>query len=222
MDIPHALRYYTRLRFAYNLIPLLLESPNPRVVSILAGGQESEIDIHDLEVRNDFTFMKAAKNGTTQTTLAFEELAKAYPSISFIHKYPGFVDTGVIARLLNSAPGLLYYPAMLARWLVLPLVNLISTSTDEAGERGLFLVTSARFPPAKPKMGFVGVEVQAMPVATSSVVKDGKGNGVYRLGPDDESAEESPVLPGYRLDNVGKTVWEETQAAWDRALEKST
>jgi len=221
MDIPHALRYYTRLRFIYNLIPLLLESPNPRVVSILAGGQETAIDINDLEVRNDFTFMKAAANGTTQTTLAFEELAKSYPSISFIHKYPGFVNTGVIARLLATAPGLFYYPAQLARWVVLPFINLISTSVDEAGERGLFLVTSARFPPAKPKTEFAGVEVQGVPVAASSVVKDGKGNGVYRLNADDESAAESPVLPGYRLDDVGKTVWEETQAAWDRALERS-
>lgn len=222
MDIPHALRYYTRLRFAYNLIPLLQQSPNPRVVSILAGGQESEIDLNDLEVRNDFTFIKAAKNGTTQTTLAFEELAKSYPSISFIHKYPGFVDSGVLARLLNTAPGLLYYPAMFARWLVLPIVNLISVSVDEAGERGLFLVTSARFPPAKPKTEFSGVEVQGVPVAESSNVMDGQGNGVYRLGADDESAKESPVLLGYRLDNAGKTAWEETQAAWDRALEKST
>ncbi|KUJ11754.1 uncharacterized protein LY89DRAFT_739170 [Mollisia scopiformis] len=222
MDIPHALRYYTRLRFAYNLIPLLLESPNPRVVSILAGGQESEIDINDLEVRNDFSFIKAAKNGTTQTTLAFEELAKSYPSISFLHKYPGFVNTGVIARLLSTAPGIFYYPAALASFLVLPILNLFSTSEDEAGERGLFLVTSARYPPAKPKTEFVGVEVQGIPVATASVVKDGQGNGVYRLTSDDESAPESPVLPGYRLDHVDKTVWEETVAAWDRALEKST
>ncbi|KAE8447392.1 hypothetical protein EG329_010806 [Mollisiaceae sp. DMI_Dod_QoI] len=221
MDIPHALRYYTRLRFVYDLMPLLLESPNPRVVSILAGGQETAIDINDLEVRNDFSFMKAAKNGTTQTTLAFEELAKSYPSISFIHKYPGFVNTGVIARLLATAPGIFYYPATLASWLVLPIVNLFSTTVDEAGERGLFLVTSARYPPAKPKTEFVGVQVQGVPVAESSVVKDGHGNGVYRLNANDESADESPVLPGYRLDEVGKTVWEETQAAWDRALERS-
>jgi hypothetical protein len=68
------------------LLPLLAESPAPRVISILAGGKEKDIDINDLEVRNDFNFAKAASNGTTQTTLAFEELAKSYPSITFIHK----------------------------------------------------------------------------------------------------------------------------------------
>jgi hypothetical protein len=47
---------------------------------------EKAIDINDLEVRNDFSLAKAASNGTTQTTLAFEELAKSYPSVTFIHK----------------------------------------------------------------------------------------------------------------------------------------
>jgi NAD(P)-dependent dehydrogenase (short-subunit alcohol dehydrogenase family) len=86
IDVPHALRYYSRLRFAYDLLPLLSESPSPRVISILAGGKESAIDLNDLEVHNDFSMVKAAANGTTQTTLAFEELAKTHPSISFIRK----------------------------------------------------------------------------------------------------------------------------------------
>ncbi|CAD6439349.1 11563773-c1e8-47f6-86cf-e76ea6000a46-CDS [Sclerotinia trifoliorum] len=33
---------------------------------------------------------------------AFEELAKSSPRISFIHKYPGFVDTGAVGRLMSS------------------------------------------------------------------------------------------------------------------------
>ena len=76
------------------------------MITILAGGQESAIDINDLEVKNDFTFIKAAENGTTQTTLALEELAKSNPTITFIHKYPGFVNSGVIDRLLATAPAL--------------------------------------------------------------------------------------------------------------------
>jgi len=222
IDIPHALRYYTRLRFVYDLLPLLTASPVPRVISILAGGKEKAIDINDLEVKNDFTFVKAAENGTTQTTLAFEELAKSYPSITFIHKYPGFVNSGVLDRLMTTATGLYAIPAAIVRWAILPIVNYWSTSIDEAGERGLFLSTSARYPPAKPKTEFVGVELpHGVHVAESSVVKDGQGNGVYRLGADDESADESPVLPGYRLDDVERTVWEKTQAVWDHALARS-
>ncbi len=173
-------------------------------------------------MKNDFSFQKAAKNGTTQTTLAFEEVAKSYPFITFIHKYPGFVNTGVIERFMDTATGLLAVPLQLAKYLVMPFLNLFSYTIEEAGERGVFLATSARYPPAKPKTEYVG---QALPagvhVAQSSIVKDGEGNGVYRVGAEDDSADESPALINYRAEDVGKTIWEETQAVWDRALERS-
>ncbi|PQE16547.1 short-chain dehydrogenase reductase protein [Rutstroemia sp. NJR-2017a BBW] len=200
IDVPHALRYYSRIRLAYNLIPLLQVSPNPRVISILAGGQESAIDLDDLEVKNEFSTIKAAKNGTTQTTLALEELAKQYPGISFVHKYPGFVDTGVIDRLMKTTKGFLWGPATVFRWLLLPVVNLFSTTVEEAGERGLFIAT----------------------IANPSVVdSEGKGNGVYRLAADDESAPNGTVLPAYRKENAGAKVWESTLAVWERALGRS-
>jgi len=67
IDLPHALRYFSRLRFTYNLLPLLKASPSPRVISILGGGLEKEIDTDDIEVRKDFTAMKGAQAGTTRT-----------------------------------------------------------------------------------------------------------------------------------------------------------
>jgi hypothetical protein len=222
IDIPHALRYYTRLAFVFQLVPVLLAAPVPRVISILAGGKEKEIDVTDLEVKNNFGPIKAAENGTTQTTLAFEELAKAYPSISFIHKLPGFVNSGVLDRLMSTATGLYIIPATLGRYLILPIINYFSTSIDEAGERGLFIATSARYPPAKPSGDFVGTEIPVgVDVAQASVVKDGVGNGVYRLGPEDDSAEVSPALVSYRADGTDKLVWEETKAVFERALERS-
>lgn len=130
-------------------------------------------------------------------------------------RYPGFVDTGVIGRFLSTVTGPLAIPATIAKWTVLPIVNWFSTTVDEAGERGLFLATSARYPPSKPKTDFVGVELpQGVEVAESSITKDGVGNGVYRLEALDDSAPDGDVLPGYRLDDVGRTVWEETQAVW--------
>ena len=222
IDVAQSLRYYSRLRFVHDLLPLLTASPVPRVISILGGGKENAIDLNDLEVKKDFSLAKAAANGTTQTTLAFEELASSYPSVTFIHKYPGFVNTGVIDPLMASASGIYAIPATIFRWVLLPIVNLFSTSIDEAGERGLFLATSARYPPAKPNAKSVGVPLpHGLQVAQSSIVTDGAGNGVYRVGADDESAKESPVLQGYRIDKVGKKVWDETQAVWGRALESS-
>ncbi|KAI9646762.1 hypothetical protein NHQ30_004761 [Ciborinia camelliae] len=224
IDIIQSLRYYSRLRFAYNLLVLLQAAPNPRVISILSGGQEKAIDLNDLELKENFSPIKAAKNGSTQTTLAFEELAKSHPRISFIHKYPGFVNTGVVSRLMSSTTGIYTIPATLFRWVVLPVINPFASSVDEAGERGLFLATSARYPPAEPREGISsGVGLPAgVEVARSSVVSQGgKSNGVYRLRADDESAPDGNVLPGYRKDNVEKTVWESTMGVWDRALERT-
>ncbi|KAM3071927.1 hypothetical protein ACMFMG_008392 [Clarireedia jacksonii] len=221
IDIPHALRYYSRLRLAYNLLTLLQASPNPRVISILAGGKESAIDLDDLEVKNNFSTMKAAKNGTTQTTLAFEELAKQWPGISFVHKFPGFVDTGVLDRLMKTTKGFLWGPAMVFRWAILPIVNLFSTTVEEAGERGLFIATSARYPPANGAKATVELP-DGVQVAKPSVIDvEGKGNGVYRLGPDDETAPDGDVLPAYRKENAGAKVWESTLAVWERALGRS-
>ncbi|RAL62318.1 hypothetical protein DID88_004884 [Monilinia fructigena] len=223
IDIPHSLRYYSRLRFAYNLLPLLKTAPNPRVISILAGGQEKAIDLNDLEVKQGFSMIKAAGSGTTQTTLAFEELAKLNPQISFIHKYPGFVDTGVVGRLMSSTKGIYAIPATFFRWIALPVLNIFAASVDEAGERGLFLATSGRYPSARPREGGnSGVELPAgVEIARSSVIgENGGSNGVYRLRADDESVPDGDILSGYRKDNGGKVVWESTVGVWERALER--
>ena len=132
------------------------------------------------------------------------------------------MNTGVIDRLMATAKGVYAIPATFARWVIVPIVDWFSTSIDEAGERVVFLATSSRYPPAKGS-GNAGVELPAgVKVATPSVEVDGKGNGMYRLNQVDESAPEGEVLPGYRKDEVGKVVWEETMKVWERAVARST
>jgi len=222
IDIPHALRYYTRLRFAYNLLPLLNAATSPRVIAILAGGKEIEINFDDLEFRNNFNGFSAAGNGATQTSLAFEELAKTNPNITFIHKFPGFVATGVLDRLMGTLTGVWAVAGTIARYTLVPLVQLFSAHVDVAGERGLFIATSARYPPAQSKTGATGVAPPAgVDVAKASIITEGKGNGVYLLNENDDSAPDAAVMPGYRKEGKGKLVWEDTQAVWDRALGRS-
>jgi hypothetical protein len=220
IDIGLALRYYSRLRFVYNLLPFLDASASPRVIAILAGGKEREIDINDLELKNDFDGIKAYGVGATQTTLTFEELAKSHPKITFIHKNPGFVATGAANKILKTVPGILAIPATLAIWLLVPVLNLLATSKEVAGERGLFLASSARYPPAQPDAPGVALP-PGVEVAKSTIVTGGKGNGVYTLDENDNATPDSSVMPGYREGGIGKTVWEETQAVWDRAIRRS-
>lgn len=202
-------------------MPLLDASDSPRVIAILAGGKEREIDLDDLECKVNFSGIKAAGSGATQTTLAFEELAKSHPKIAFVHKYPGFVKTGAADKILDSARGLWAIPAQFVKWFLLPIASLFATSTDESGERGLFLATSSRFPPSQPDAPGVALP-EGVEVAKSTIITDGKGNGVYTVGEDDEVASDSPVMLGYRKDGTGKTVWEKTLAVWDRAIGRSS
>lgn len=64
--MPLALSYFSRLRFVQNLLPALKKNSAPRVVSILGGGMEKEIDVDDIEVKKDFTAMKAAQIAPTR------------------------------------------------------------------------------------------------------------------------------------------------------------
>jgi len=116
---------------------------------------------------------------------------------------------------MSTTSGLWSVPATFFRWFVLPVINLFSTSVDEAGERGLFLATSARYPPLKAGGDWKGVP---LPKGVKEVSEE---SGVYRLQANDENADPTPALIKYREEDAGKTVWESTLAVWERALSRS-
>ena len=189
---------------------------------MLAGGREVPIDLNDLELHKNRSFIAAAQVSPTMNLFAMEELASKYPSITFIHVYPGFVDTGAVDKILQTAPGLWAWPAWLVRWMLVPVINLFATTVEEAGERGLFLATSARYPPADPTgEGFMVLPPKGVDIAKSSNEKDGKGNGVYRLDSYGESAPETTALANFRKERPGERIWECTEAVWKRALERA-
>ncbi|MCJ1391815.1 hypothetical protein MMC18_004682 [Xylographa bjoerkii] len=223
IDTLAALSYYIRIRAVYNLLPLLNASPSPRVVAILAGGTEGAVDLTDLELRKKHSLIAAAGLSATQTLFALEELAKTNPSISFVHVFPGFVNTGQLDRFMKTAPGLWAWPAWLAQWTLVPLVSFFAQTPDGIGEMMLFIATSARYPPAEVKGdGFMVAVPTGVTVAKSSYEKDGKGSGVYRLNQHGESAPDTPVLADYSKQEAGKTIWESTEGVWTRALKKAT
>jgi hypothetical protein len=54
--------------------------------------------------------------------------------------------------------------------------------------------------------------------AKPTVMADGKGNGVYRVGSNGEVYKDSKVLDKYRKEGMGKTVYEHTVGVWEKAL----
>ncbi|KAH6671031.1 hypothetical protein B0J14DRAFT_595158 [Halenospora varia] len=223
-----ALQLYSRLSLAINLLPHLENSMSPRILSILLAGYESPMNLSDLDgkLNKHYSVHKTAFSAATMTTLLFEHLAKDHPTVSFIHSYPGAVATNIVDNMLSSAPGLLWYPAQVPRYTLLPLMMAFGAmSSSEAGERTLFLATSARFPPADDhasaeKMGGWVDRPEGNCVAASTITKEGRGNGVYRVRSDGETWKETELLMDYRRGDVGSLVWDHMGTMFEAALEK--
>ena len=135
IDANHMLRYYSRMRFITNLLPLLEASKNPRVFSILAGGKEIMIEEDNLDLRKKFSLSASTGYPATMTSLAFETLASQYPSIGFLHVFPGIVTTSLLKNSVGSVAG------SILGFLMKP----ISMSAEESGEWQTWLSTSPNF-----------------------------------------------------------------------------
>lgn len=145
LDTATALRYYSRIRFIQNLLPFMSE--RARIVSILAGGMEGKIFESDLDLRQrgNYSLLNSLGHFTTLLTLTHDALASQHPSKSFLHIYPGFVNTGVLAR----SCGQFQFPRneSLGRFfgVVEGALSWVSLQPEEVGERMLFYATCERF-----------------------------------------------------------------------------
>jgi NAD(P)-dependent dehydrogenase (short-subunit alcohol dehydrogenase family) len=208
-----SLRYYARIRTIENLLPLLKAAPSPRVLSILAGGLEGSTDFDDLDLQKNYSFTKAADQSGTMSTLALEELAKTNPEVSFIHQYPGIVNSELLDKFLGGTPGLLGYLTTFLSWTIVPILKLFTKSVEESGERHAFSATSERYPSKK--------TIEEKDLKDGSYAKgsaEGGKNGVYRLNGVGEAVVDDKILGPYRADGKGQVLMEHTQAVFERAL----
>jgi len=180
------------MRFIYNLLPLLNEAQNPRVVSVLAGGGEGKIFPDDLKLEQNYGFVNCATVSPTYMTLCMEKFAEENPKVSFVHYYPGLVKTPAM-----QIRGLGRIPQFLIDWVLLPLLTPMTVSIDETGERGLYHATSDRYPPAKSASG-------------------NPGSGFHGLNWNGEPASAEKVLQPLRENGMKEKIFEHTKAEFDR------
>ncbi|KAJ7678446.1 hypothetical protein B0H14DRAFT_3121346 [Mycena olivaceomarginata] len=93
-------RYYSPLRAVQQLLPLLNAAPSPRVLAVLAGGREAQMNEADLDLRDpaNWSYWNAAVHAATMCTLALERLARGNPRLSVVHWDPGPVATPGLAK----------------------------------------------------------------------------------------------------------------------------
>ncbi|KAK5734538.1 hypothetical protein LTR17_008898 [Elasticomyces elasticus] len=148
------------------------------------------------------------------TTLALEGHHQAAPEVSFVHNFPGSVKSGID----RGSIGPLMRTLKTVFILLAPLVNI---PLEEAGERHLFLCTSARYG--------AGVDDEAAGVALTdgSALARGtngqNGSGVYSIDAYGESAKPKveALLANMRQDGMVKRVQHMIEEDIDRALASS-
>ncbi|OGM51077.1 short-chain dehydrogenase/reductase [Aspergillus bombycis] len=204
LDNNHVLRYYARMRFIYNLLPQLEAANIPaRVVSVLAAGKEGEIDESNFDLQVSFSFGTAATYGATMNSLAMEYLAAKHPSVTFIHVFPGIVQTPLMKSsfgyIVGSVIGL--------------VAKLMSISEKESGERNVFIATSTAYSPATDagKSSADGVGV--------AVASTGKlGGGSYLLNYDGQDVTNQTLMRKYREREYPTKLWDHTLDIFQRVL----
>lgn len=214
IDRLFALRYYSRMRFVQNLLPLLenAQTMPGRVVSVLGGGFEGDINTKDLELKQGYNIYSCAMHSVTMTSLAMEHLAASHRA-SFVHVYPGLVGTNIYTNSFAPPLAAVYNYGM---W---PLMYPFSVNIDECGQRHLFHSTSARYPvnkllsPSKSQGTAVPDSLQTAVGSNGNV-----GSGAYLMNWKGDTSAGGKTMQKLREQGVAQVVWEHTTQLLDRAV----
>lgn len=148
------LEYYGRMLFTLNLLPLLRTSPSPRVLTVLGGSFLSNkliLDDLDLEKPGNFGGLRTQTHLSIMNTLFLDRLAAdtLNSDVTFVHNWPGAVDTGNLARYHERS---ILSPLPLTS-LIKPVLWVISAGKKEAGERHVYVATTGKLGGNGPKDG---------------------------------------------------------------------
>ncbi|KAJ5152024.1 short-chain dehydrogenases/reductase [Penicillium capsulatum] len=204
IDVNHMLRYYSRMRFVQNLMPLLESGKSSRVVSVLGGGKEVDVEEDNLDLNKSFSFMKSTGYPGTMTSMAFENLASKHPSVSFLHVFPGVVATPLVKTSMGGGILGTVMSAMMKPFAIAP---------EESGEWHTFLSTSPDFP-AKAASQDLPADSKAN-IARASTGE--KGGGSYILNHNGQNATNEPLMSQFRERGLADTIWKHTLGVFDQA-----
>ncbi|KAH7126320.1 hypothetical protein B0J13DRAFT_627912 [Dactylonectria estremocensis] len=204
-----AVSLYSRTRLTINLLDHLRKASSVRrVVTVMAGTKEGPIFADDIPGRN-VPLRGARGHLCTTLTLSLDALSRKAPEVSFIHNFPGAVDTNLIRR----GDGMILLAVKY--WSRLSFaVTRSFLPAEECGERQAWLCLSGRYPSKEAGDGARGVASEMVAIGA-----DGKsGSGVYSVDWDGESAPDSIVqlLDKYRAEGMVDTVWNHLEDEFKR------
>ncbi|KAL9083510.1 MAG: hypothetical protein Q9165_008491 [Trypethelium subeluteriae] len=211
LHYPAALTVHARNRLISNLLPLLNHATAlRRVVSVFLGTLEGQVKMDDFQGWN-MKLMANRDHAASITTLALEAHQRENPSVSYVHNFPGVVRSGITRG--TTGPLLTAFKTVFR--VIGPLVYMPS---EEAGDRHLFLSTSAKYA--------AGTQDRTAGVPLSNGIEvargtNGKaGSGVYSIDASGESAKPlvEQTLAGLRSNGMVETVMNTIEADVESAL----
>jgi len=103
IDNKLAINYYGRFSLIFRLLPLLEraaeQGEEARVMTVLACARGGPVPVDDLDLKKRYGLKAAATVASTYNDLMVEEFAHRSPKVSFMHAYPGMVDTNIASGL---------------------------------------------------------------------------------------------------------------------------
>ncbi|OAL56570.1 hypothetical protein IQ07DRAFT_11045 [Pyrenochaeta sp. DS3sAY3a] len=207
LDRKFALHYYTRMRFAQQLTPLLAvaSASQPgalsRVVAVLDPhpGLANTPNWTDLSLKTHFGLKACAVHASAMTNLFQSRLATQFPNTSFVHAYPSGVETNGGREAFGPF-------AFLGKALF-KLAKVLTVPQQESGERHLFAATAPRFAPRA-----VAASVSDAAVGGDLV----RGSGSYFVSWDGEIVPDKPQGKAMREEGKEEVVWQHTEEVFKK------
>ncbi|KAJ5309577.1 uncharacterized protein N7443_002038 [Penicillium atrosanguineum] len=198
LQLDTSLHYHGRMRFISNLLPQLKNAPHlRRVVSVFGATNEGAIHTEDFQARN-LGFIPRRDHVSAMITLGLEEMARQAPSITFIHEFPGLVQT----QAVDAWPGAL---GVIVRFVVFV-----------AGRAPCLLATSSHYPPASGSSDVSGVSAgdEKPAIGTAGAT----GGGVYSLAWDGEAggSKSQEALAKLRVAGMDEMLRKHTEGEFKR------
>jgi len=181
--------------FVFHLLPLLKASPNnARVVNLGGAGNEvSKLFLDDLDLQEpkNYTLWNMINYVATAMTLTLSRVAEENPDVVFIFNLPGIVQTDI------------HEGSMFSKWYGKVLIKMIGLSVEDAGERSVFLLTSARF-------GGKGVPLQGGATSVLNMKKTDSG-ALFCVNHKLEGLQQESIIAKLQSQDAGNKVWARLQ-----------
>ncbi|KAE8987480.1 hypothetical protein PF011_g19563 [Phytophthora fragariae] len=97
LDVKMSTHYYGRFMLVHDLLEGL-NRPGVRVLNVLGAGRGGAPHLDDLDLKESYSIKHCADATTLYSDLMAQALSEHAPNASFMHIYPGFVNTGLFNR----------------------------------------------------------------------------------------------------------------------------